>query len=186
VNTQFEQTSELQLPYIGGVRRSSQEGLFARRKYNLIGSDIIALAIAIVVGWGLAEILKTQFFPDLPAMGWGRAKEQIPLLFGLPIVYIILASGFRGHYARFKPYWDEFADLLKIVLIAAGMVIIYLYLRKSHFSRLWFVTTWSLVVLLLPLGRLLTKKAMMRAGIWFRSTVVQTSTSPLSSIIPTH
>lgn len=172
MNIQFNQTSELKPPYNGGVRRAPREGLVARRKYILIGADILTLAIAIVAGWGLAEILKIQFFPDLLAIDLSRAKERIPLLFGLPVVFIILASGFRGHYARFKPYWDEFADLLKIIPIAAGMVIIYLYLTKSHFSRLWFFAAWSLVALLLPLGRLLAKKAMMRAGIWFTPTVV--------------
>jgi len=164
--------SEKKPPYKGSAKRSHREGLVARRKYFLICSDILILAITIVTGWGLAEILKNLFFPGLQAMEWDRAITQTPPLFGLPAVFIILTSGFRGHYVRFRPFWDEFADLFKIVSLAAGLVIIYLYLTKSHFSRFWFVITWSLVVFMVPISRMLAKKAMMRAGFWFTPTVV--------------
>lgn len=155
------------------IMKSSQAAIDLRKKVLiLIGTDLLTLTIAILLGWGLAEFLKTEVFIELLSIEWRRAATLAPMLFGLPVMFIILASGYRGHYAHFKLFWDEFADLLKIISIAAAMMMIYLYLTKSHFSRLWLVNTWLLVILFVPAGRLLAKKAMMRAGIWFRHAVV--------------
>lgn len=159
-------------PTISWVKSSLREKSMLQKKLILIVSDLLMFSISIITGWGITEFIKIQFFPDLQTIEWERAFELAPFIFGMPVVFIIISSGFRGHYAHFRPFWDEFSDLFKIIFIAAGLVIVYLYLTKSHFSRLWFINTWSLVVVLLPAGRLIAKKLMMRIGIWYTPTVV--------------
>jgi len=152
--------------------KNSRERDTIKRRYILLSSDLISISSAVIGGWLLAEFIKNLFFADLLPMEWDRAKKIMPVLFGLPSVFIILGSGFQGHYNRFRPFWNEFAELFKIILFAAGMVIIYLYFVKSHFSRMWFFASWLLVIVMMPLGRLLAKKVMMQVGIWFNPTVV--------------
>jgi Undecaprenyl-phosphate galactose phosphotransferase WbaP len=142
------------------------------RKYILIVADMIALLAATIMAWGLSETLRYLFFPDVQTMDFDRAIVLMPSLVLIPAVFIILASGFRGHYNLFQPFWDELAEQLVIIAIASLLVIIYFYVIKEQFSRIWLVSTWLLLSILIPVSRLFAKKGMMRMGVWFMPTMI--------------
>ena len=77
-----------------------------------------------------------------------------------------------GHYSRRRQFWQEIGD---IALVAAMMLVIdaaLLYLLKVNFSRVWVVTSWSLVIFGIPLVRRLVKQVSSSLGSWKQPTIV--------------
>jgi undecaprenyl-phosphate galactose phosphotransferase len=77
-----------------------------------------------------------------------------------------------GHYSRRRQFWQEIGD---IALVAAVMLVFdaaLLYLLKVNFSRVWVVSSWTLVILALPLVRRLVKQVSSSLGSWKQPTIV--------------
>jgi undecaprenyl-phosphate galactose phosphotransferase len=73
----------------------------------------------------------------------------------------------QGHYTahRRKPWWDEARQIIHVVIVAALIDAMVLYLAKWPLSRLWTGATWALVLVCLPLARLLIRNRLLRAGL---------------------
>jgi len=142
------------------------------KKYFLMFADLSTLTLAFLLSWIISEGLRHHFFPELanPTL-LGKITGQ-PLVFVIPAFIIISFSWIWGHYTRFKPFWDEQYDIIKIVLLAITIDIIFLFVVKSHFSRIWIGVTVSLMLFLLPMGRVVAKKIMIKCGIWFTPTII--------------
>ncbi|RTZ61126.1 MAG: UDP-phosphate galactose phosphotransferase [Gammaproteobacteria bacterium] len=142
------------------------------KKYALISSDLISLALVFLLGWAGSVGLRMHFFPELPNPRLIPDTLSQALVFIVPSLIIISLSWSRGHYTRFKTFWDEQRDIIHIVLYAAATDLAFLFVIKSHFSRIWLAMSFLLVLLLLPLGRVVAKRIMMKMGLWFTPTVV--------------
>lgn len=73
----------------------------------------------------------------------------------------------KGHYSasRRKPWWEEARQILQVVLIAALVDTMVIYLAKWPLSRLWTGATWALIFMALPLSRLVMRHLLLRAGL---------------------
>jgi undecaprenyl-phosphate galactose phosphotransferase len=87
-------------------------------------------------------------------------------------VACVIAFWRLGHYARRRPFWQELGDVLVVVAVLAILDAALVFLTKTNFSRLWWGTSWCLIVLLVPATRLAVKHLLMSRGAWRRPTVV--------------
>ena len=73
----------------------------------------------------------------------------------------------QGHYSahRRKPWWDEARQMIQVIVLAALLDAMVMYLAKWPLSRLWTGATWGLVLVCLPLARLAVRTHLLRTGL---------------------
>ena len=153
----------------GSAAASANRG---RQKWSLITSDLIAMSlatiVAVIVGEGTRAVLL------LPNEHYGLPQSQLiqVIMLLMPVMLLICSSHSMGHYTRLKPLWTEAKDFVKIIGYTVAVIAVVLFLSKAHFSRIFFVAYWSLILLLVPTFRYLTKLALIRTGSFFVPVVV--------------
>lgn len=161
----------------GDAAQSTSDSRFfkhasAEKMFYHVVSDLVTFALSVLLAYLVARGIKVTVFPWVPPITLERAGEFIPVLFGAPMVLMMIASRMKGHYSRFKGFWEELGEFLQIGFTMAMLSIAYLFFAKSDFSRLWIVTSWVFVFALVPLGRYLIKHYLIRKGRWFTPTIV--------------
>lgn len=131
------------------------------RSVALFGSDLLCflgawLAAVTVAAWaGKAE--RDQWFP--PSTPGGVA-------YTLMAIAVIVALVIGGHYARRAAFWEEIRVAWQFSLIAALTNFAVNFLTQVTFTRTLLVLVWVFALVLLPLGRLVTREALISLGWW--------------------
>lgn len=137
-------------------------------KARLVLTDLSVLWCCFVAGrlpaWFRDEVSLSQ------AMNiWWAAQGQLRLTLFATIALAMVGWmwAVQGHYTaqRRKPWWDEARQILHVVIVAALIDAMVLYLAKWPLSRLWTGVTWGLVLIFLPLARLAIRSRLLRAGL---------------------
>ena len=163
-------------PSIGQVRwieEAEPERSLRLEKYRwalLMVGDLFAILVSFGIGWLFSGLLRSSF--QLPAF----VQESVVHTVLVELCYFVLAQFLLlyrcGHYSRFKSFWTEVSQLTKMTLYSAAIGSCVLFLLRMHFSRLWIIFSIACLLLINPLTRLLVKRLMAKAGIWFRPLVV--------------
>jgi undecaprenyl-phosphate galactose phosphotransferase len=137
----------------------------------LLGSDVVAFLLAYLAGGLLFFIIREE---DLVQLGLNFIDlfTDWSVYYLLLIPFAIVRFWYAGHYTRRKPFWDELRELIQvlgILFVAEGTI---LFLSKSSFSRLWVAGAFASALILLPVLRIVIKKALNSAGKWQIATVV--------------
>jgi undecaprenyl-phosphate galactose phosphotransferase len=111
---------------------------------------------------------------------WEQTWFHWHLAYGDSRVLIFLGLGFvcvaifrqLGHYGRRRPFWRELGDVWGVVAILAIMDAALVFMTKGNFSRLWWVSSWTMIALFVPLARFALKRLLLREGAWLRPTVI--------------
>jgi undecaprenyl-phosphate galactose phosphotransferase len=134
----------------------------------LVLTDLCVLALCFIAGrlpaWLRDEISLSQ------AMNvWWAANGHLRLTLFAAIALTMVSWMWtvQGHYSahRRKPWWDETRQLIQVIVLAALLDAMVIYLAKWPLSRLWTGATWGLVLVLLPLSRLAVRHGLLRAGL---------------------
>ncbi|MBE2899082.1 undecaprenyl-phosphate galactose phosphotransferase WbaP [Pasteurellaceae bacterium 20609_3] len=131
-------------------------------KLFLILCDFFSLCIAIFLAYYLS-------FPDDFSLSVEEFYDSVVRL----SLFLFSALGIVGwiwvvyrHYTYRKPYWDELKDIYVTLFIGALINLALLVFTKNHFSLYTWCYIWVLAGVLLPLGRMLCKKALRELGTW--------------------
>ncbi|WP_319005910.1 undecaprenyl-phosphate galactose phosphotransferase WbaP [Hydrogenophaga taeniospiralis] len=137
-------------------------------KARLVLTDLSVLWCCFIAGrlpaWFRDEVSLSQ------AMNvWWAAQGQLRLTLFATIALAMVGWmwAVQGHYSaqRRKPWWDEARQIIHVVIVAALIDAMVLYLAKWPLSRLWTGVTWGLVLIFLPLARLAIRSRLLRAGL---------------------
>jgi undecaprenyl-phosphate galactose phosphotransferase len=168
--TEAERPSPRREAVGAAVRRSHVSSL--RQGRWLAVSD----AASLVVSWLLALALLRVLGPESWWQGmvdwWTTSGENRIAQFSLLLALVLVLFAARGHYSKRRPAADEVLDIFKVFLLAAVIDSVIAYLSKAQFSRAWFASAWCLALAVLPLARVLTKRALSRVGRWQRPTLI--------------
>jgi len=100
---------------------------------------------------------------------WWAANGHLRLILfaGIALAMMTWMWTVQGHYSahRRKPWWDETRQLIQVIVLAALLDAMVIYLAKWPLSRLWTGATWGLVLICLPLARLVVRTHLLRAGL---------------------
>ncbi|WP_294912392.1 undecaprenyl-phosphate galactose phosphotransferase WbaP [Tatumella sp. UBA2305] len=135
----------------------------------LILSDFIGFTLAIYIAMGVLHLTLSHFsdrIPEEPTEGW------ISLHWTLALVCIGWFAMRLRHYFYRKTFWFELKEILRTLLIFAVFEIAIVAFAKWYFSRYLWVLTWILVLIMVPVLRMLTKKLLDRAGLWQRDAII--------------
>jgi len=135
-------------------------------------TDLVLIYACFAIGRTTNWVLNGLTF-DEAMFGWMTryGDERILIYLGLGMACLVW---FRqlGHYGRRRPFWQEIGDIMGVVLIMAMVDAALVFLTKTNFSRLWWITNWSLVALLVPMARFAVKRFLIASGSWVRPTVI--------------
>ena len=76
------------------------------------------------------------------------------------------------HYTYRKPFWFELKEVIRTLLIFFIIELAIVALSKLYVSRTFWLSTWSLIFLLLPFFRILIKKILLKWGIYKKETII--------------
>ena len=93
-------------------------------------------------------------------------------MFGGPMIIFLLACHKKGHYSRFKGFWEEFGEVIKVGLALLGSTVALLYILRIEFSRTWLLSSWLLLIIFVPITRLYAKRILRYKNRWFTPTLV--------------
>lgn len=105
-------------------------------------------------------------------LSYGNWTEERTLILVLLTAACLTAFQQLGHYSRRRPFWQEVGDIVAVGLVALVADAALLYLLKVNFSRVWVVTSWTAIILTVPLARAVAKTVSTRLGAWRQPTVI--------------
>lgn len=140
--------------------------------YILALGDAFSLVAALLVGkyfyWlFFQDQAPTEFLVDFGPT-WSRQLVLFIGLVGASLAWFWSA----GHYSKRRPMWDELRETIKVLLVMGGLDAALVFLAKWPVSRLWLGMTWSLALVLVPVGRLAVKRVLLSLGGWRWPTVI--------------
>lgn len=89
----------------------------------------------------------------------------------------------KGHYTRRWPFWDELRGVTQVLIALVVVDGALIFLTKSTFPRIWFISTALGLFLFLPALRLLVKNILLCAGKWRLPTVIVGSGGHASEVL---
>lgn len=134
----------------------------------LLLTDLGVLAFCFVAGrlpaWFRDELTLSQAMN----IWWMDHGHLRPTLFAaIALTMVSWMWTVQGHYSahRRKPWWDEARQMIQVIVLAALLDAMVMYLAKWPLSRLWTGATWGLVLVCLPLARLAVRTHLLRTGL---------------------
>lgn len=76
------------------------------------------------------------------------------------------------HYTYRKPFWFELKEVIRTLVIFAVLDLALVAFSKWNFSRSVWLSSWLLIIILVPLGRALTKKILNKMNLWKKQTII--------------
>lgn len=123
------------------------------------GADALAFSLAVLVGASLVG----AFEPGVMVSNYKRLLATSLLVFVAAMVWF----GFGlGHYTRRRPAWDELAEVSKVLLFLTVLSGAMIFALSIATRRSAFLAAWAVVWVMLPLLRLLFRRALDAAGLW--------------------
>lgn len=105
-----------------------------------------------------------KYVHDNPISQW------IALHWILAICCVAWYSMRLRHYFYRKTFWFELKEILRTLVIFAIIEIAVMAFATWSFSRSLWILTWIFIMMLVPLARMLTKRALDFFGLWRRDT----------------
>ncbi|MDG2947550.1 undecaprenyl-phosphate galactose phosphotransferase WbaP [Bisgaard Taxon 10/6] len=132
-------------------------------KYILASVDFFFCFVSSILAIFIIHIYSGDIETYLP---FEQLKERLAIHFILTFICISWFWIQLRHYTYRKPYWFELKEILRTLLIISVVELATIAFSKLYFSRYLWVITWSLALVIVPVGRVLTKKSLIKIK-WF-------------------
>lgn len=76
------------------------------------------------------------------------------------------------HYTYRKPFWFELKEILRTLLILAVIELSIVAFSKLYLSRYLWISIWGCTLVILPLGRILLKKWLIKTRFYLKKTII--------------
>lgn len=154
------------------VIRSRLQSMWQIRlsKLSVLLADCLALVFAAL--GALLIAMAASEHDTWQAWLEGQAAERYWGWLGLATAALLLFQARYQHYTDRKPFWTELGEVFGNTALLAVIDLALLSLTRWNSSRLWWLSVWVLVALLIPVGRAMLRRALMRKQWWQRPTVL--------------
>ncbi|HCT9095971.1 MULTISPECIES: undecaprenyl-phosphate galactose phosphotransferase WbaP [Serratia] len=143
------------------------DGLIA--KFMLALSDIIFLNASVYLAYFIIYNVFggiDEFIPRDEMAIRGLAQ------FILSLVCVVWFWVRLRHYTYRKPFWFELKETVRTLLIFAILDLALVAFSKWNFSRYVWFFSWTLIIVLVPLARTITKRLLDKFGLWKKQTII--------------
>lgn len=138
-------------------------------KFLLAGLDFILLYISFELAVNIIEIFVSDLNGYLPQSEY-KQRELIHFILSVFCVGWFWVR--LRHYTYRKPFWFELKEIIRTLLIFSIFELSIIAFSKLSFSRYLWAVTWIIALALVPLGRFLVKKLLIKLGYYLKDTVV--------------
>lgn len=155
-------TDEVENDLLPGVSRGQTASQFLATLV-LIMADLACLLSA----FSLAFIIRIKILPAITSIYIAQIpKAMLNRLWMIVLVYVLCLS-YEGLYTKRLSFWEETKQLVKATTLAflLMMAIISLGRLDDYVSRTVLVLSYFTLIVLLPTGRLTTKRVLARVGL---------------------
>ncbi|BEN39119.1 undecaprenyl-phosphate galactose phosphotransferase WbaP [Serratia nevei] len=144
------------------------------KKINLIKlllafSDFIFFTLSLNIAIYLISLFGWDINDFIP-------KSEMSARFFTHITLALICVGWfwirLRHYTYRKPFWFELKEILRTLLIFAVLDLALVAFSKWQFSRYVWILTWGIALLLVPLARAMTKRALNKLKLWKKHTII--------------
>ena len=136
---------------------------------GLACADFIMFNASALISAGLVYVLWDNFYSYIPR---DEIESRLTAHILLSLVCVVWFWLRLRHYTNRKPFWFELKEILRTVFIFAVVDLAIVAFSKWHLSRYVWVFTWSLAVVLLPLGRFGAKKLLNKFKLWDKQSII--------------
>ncbi|KON82215.2 undecaprenyl-phosphate galactose phosphotransferase WbaP [Azoarcus sp. PA01] len=131
-------------------------------KLLLVASDLVALFCGFLLGRAAPWAYGDASLIDSFTLWWSQSGPTRLVVFSAIAAGLVMWFwGALGHYTRRRPWSDEVRQMLQVLLAGFVLDAMLVFLGKWQFSRLWLVTSWAMILVLVPLFRYLVKRWML-------------------------
>ncbi|QIM68105.1 undecaprenyl-phosphate galactose phosphotransferase WbaP [Basfia succiniciproducens] len=138
-------------------------------KCILMLSDFILFSVSLLFAIFFIELCTQDIYSYLPKDEfYSRILIHI-ILGGICVVWFWIRL---RHYTYRKPFWFELKEILRILLIFSIIELAIVAFSKTYFSRYLWVLTLIITLFLVPLGRILIKKFLIKTGAYLKNAII--------------
>ncbi|CAI1121935.1 undecaprenyl-phosphate galactose phosphotransferase WbaP [Serratia entomophila] len=150
---------------------SNNSGIFKSffSKFSLLVSDLVFFNVSIYLAYFF--VYKLIDDPGIYLLSDGY-HIRILSHFILSLICVVWFWTRLRHYTYRKPFWFELKEVFRTLLIFAVLDLSLVAFSKWNFSRFVWMLTWLLVLVLVPLGRIITKRILNKLGLWKKHTII--------------
>ncbi|RYF30061.1 MAG: hypothetical protein EOO23_06010, partial [Comamonadaceae bacterium] len=149
-----------------------RDGLGAEKRQRLrvavlLASDLAACLLAWVIAVALsawAGRFEWSAFVPLSTLGG--------TVFTLMSLLVLGALAFNGQYVKRSAFWEETRVIWRYALTAALVNFALNFLVQVSYTRTVQVLAWLFIMVNMPIGRLVAREVMIRAGWWKRQALM--------------
>lgn len=76
------------------------------------------------------------------------------------------------HYTYRKPFWFELKEVIRTLIIFAIFELAIIAFSKLHFSRYLWMITWSVALMIVPIGRVSVKKLLIKYKWYLKNAII--------------
>lgn len=138
-------------------------------KYILASVDFFFCFISSLLATFIIHIYSGNIDAYLPTE---QLKERLIIHFVLTTICISWFWIRLRHYTYRKPFWFELKEILRTLLIISIIELATIAFSKLYFSRYLWVITWLIALIIVPLGRVLTKKLLIKIKWFLKDTII--------------
>lgn len=132
-------------------------------------SDFILFSVSLLFAIFFIELCTQDIYSYLPKDEfYSRILIHI-ILGGICVVWFWIRL---RHYTYRKPFWFELKEILRILLIFSIIELAIVAFSKTYFSRYLWVLTLIITLFLVPLGRILIKKFLIKTGAYLKNAII--------------
>jgi Undecaprenyl-phosphate galactose phosphotransferase WbaP len=141
-------------------------------KLAIMVGDLVFMALAFGVSLLLCAWLITGSVANTSAWLSGQDHERFLAWAATALLGLVLLLMSYQHYSDRKPFWDELGDFIRLTGLLALLDIAIVATAQWNASRLWWMVSWSVVLIALIFGRMLTRAVLRQLGLWERPTII--------------
>ncbi|AKG70721.1 UDP-phosphate galactose phosphotransferase [Serratia fonticola] len=138
-------------------------------KFLLAISDFISFILSLVLAITVIVFFEKDVNKYIPS-------SEMPARILTHIMLAVLCVAWfwvrLRHYSYRKPFWFELKEVFRTILIFAVLDLALVAFSKWQFSRYVWVFTWCSALILVPLARSITKKLLIKFGMWQKHTII--------------
>ena len=138
-------------------------------KYILASVDFFLCFISLIVATIIIHLGFGEFESYIPPE---QLKERFVIHFILTSTCVIWFWIRLRHYTYRKPFWFELKEILRTLVIISIIELATIAFSKLYFSRYLWVTTWITALIIVPLGRVLAKKLLIKTKWFLKDTII--------------
>ncbi len=131
--------------------------------------DFIAVTLPFFIALGLLDLFTGNLPRFIPQ---SEFDDRVITHVSLGIICIGWFWTRLRHYSYRKPFWFEMKELLRTLVIFAIIELSVIAFSKWQSSRYLWVLTWTFAMIMVPVGRALSRRLLNRLGCWKKTTVI--------------